>query len=171
MFLYFLHKWKTSAYLSKVSLTSGCDLHTVHEYFLPLPAKLDTVSHPVKANQKRNPLQTDSPRLVTYSWIGSQRSCLPTPNSTHSSSICKDWNKEIASTTTSVSTVFTTILRWPESAACFTWTNAPWRDWGQVPRSKNSIWGQIFKGVSFSFYSACQTTYLYQISWLYRHLQ
>ena len=39
--------------------------------------------------------------------------------------------------------------------------NAPWRDWDQVPQSKNSIWGQIFKGVSFSFYSACQTMYLY----------
>ena len=32
--------------------------------------------------------------------------------------------------------------------------NAPWRDWGQVPRSKNSIWGADFqRGLFFILFS------------------
>ena len=57
---------KNLANLTKVSVTSGYIPHTFHAVVFPLPANIDTVSHPVNAHQKNRDLDSYSPSNFPY---------------------------------------------------------------------------------------------------------
>jgi len=94
-----------------------------HAVFLPLPPKLDTLSHPVKAWKNGNPLHLFGPNAAAISWAAKNLKFFPVPKATQSSSICRCSAAATARITTSVSTVRINTLVQPCLTASSTWSS------------------------------------------------
>ena len=101
---------------SSASVSSGSTVQTAHAVFLPCLAKLDTVSHPVRAWNIGSARAFSRPSPAAISCAARYRKLRPVPNASHSSSSgCNSCTTDTASTTTSVSTVRMTIEWCPMS--------------------------------------------------------
>jgi len=91
---------------SSASVSSGHTVETAHALFLPRLAKLNTVSHPVRAWNIGSAQALSGPDLAAISCAAMYRKLWPVPTAIHSlSSGCNSCARDTASTITSVSTV------------------------------------------------------------------
>lgn len=81
---------RSITYLTKVCVKSGYIYHTAHALFFTRPADMETVSHPVTANQNGRVLQTSPFRIAAYLCTGNHPRCSSTPIFTQDSSSSKE---------------------------------------------------------------------------------
>ena len=103
-----------------------------HPVFLPIPYIADTTSCPVSTWKRGSAWHFWGPSIPEMSWIGISLYAFPDPKPIHSSESPNSWNRVMASTTTSLSTVHRLALVWPCSAA--------WRKCNIIRVSASSSW-------------------------------
>ena len=97
---------RSITYLTKVCVKSGYIYHTAHALFFTRPVDMETVSHPVTADQNGRALQTSPFRTATYLCTGNHPRCWSTPIFTRDSSSSKEkkWCKAVSTTSVSLLT-------------------------------------------------------------------
>ena len=102
---------------TSVCVSPGVFSQAAQAVFFPQPRKCDIVSHPVMAWKSGNARDFDGPIWAHTSCMGISRTFFPLPRHTYKSVRFSVEKKCTERTTTSLSTVHTTALRWPCCAA------------------------------------------------------